>query len=202
MPKQLIVSLQLRSLVPSGIMTRPSGARRYDPVMSDEAPLTGLEARSIDEIRAMRAECQSLESQVSYVRRLAQGRVDIVDAELERRREGRPPSDLAEMVAALPSTLARHLTAPGSGKRPTTIEAIEPDPELLAPLDRILDVDALASLPSRSDADLADVRNALADVESDLSARRKSLFERLDALSAEITRRYRTGEASVESLLQ
>ncbi|HTN78836.1 MAG TPA: hypothetical protein VMK16_04100 [Acidimicrobiales bacterium] len=170
--------------------------------MTDEASLAGLEERSIDEVRSMRADCQSLEAQLSYVRRLAQGRLDIVDAELARRREGRPPSDLAEMVAALPGTLGRHLTAPGSGKRPTTIEPVEPDAALVEPLDRVLDVDALGRLPAQSDDELAAIRQGLADVEADLSARRRVLFERLDALSAEITRRYRTGEASVESLLQ
>ena len=50
--------------------------------------------------------------------------------------------------------------------------------------------------------ELGQIRVALAEVEADLSARRRQVFERLDALSAEITRRYRTGEASVESLLQ
>ena len=35
-----------------------------------------------------------------------------------------------------------------------------------------------------------------------MSRRRRSLHERIDALQAEITRRYRTGEASVESLLR
>ncbi len=183
-------------------MARYTNGARYDPAMSDEAYLAGLEQRSLDDVRAMRSQCQELESQVSYVRRLAQGRLDIVDAELSRRREGRPPSDVAEMVAALPSTLGRHLTAPGSGKRPTTIEPIEPEPELLAPLDRVLDVDALGALPSKSDVELAEIRTELAAVETDLSARRRLLFDRLDALSAEITRRYRTGEASVESLLQ
>ena len=194
--------MQLRTLVPSGIMSRYGNGAGYDPAMSDEAYLAGLEQRSLDEVRTMRSECQGLESQVSYVRRLAQGRLDIVDAELGRRREGRPPSDVAEMVAALPTTLGRHLTAPGSGKRPTTIEPIEPDPELLEPLDRVLDVDALGALPSKSDVELTEIRTALAAAETDLSARRKVLFDRLDALSAEITRRYRTGEASVESLLQ
>lgn len=184
------------------MVSRPAHTGRYDPDMTDEAYLQGLEQRSTDDVRAMRAECQSLETQVSFVRRLAQGRLDIVDAELDRRHKGRPPSDLAEMVAALPDTLGRHLTAPGSGRRPTTIEPIEPDPLLVEPLDRILDVDALGSLPSRSDSELGQIRATLAEVEADLSARRRLVFERLDALSAEITRRYRTGEASVESLLQ
>ena len=66
----------------------------------------------------------------------------------------------------------------------------------------MLDVQALGDLPARSDAELTEIRVSLAGVEADLSTQRKALFDRLDALSAEITRRYRTGEASVESLLQ
>ena len=38
--------------------------------------------------------------------------------------------------------------------------------------------------------------------EAELSARRRTLHERIDVLQAEITRRYKTGEASVESLLR
>jgi hypothetical protein len=184
------------------MIARPKTAPRYDPAVTDPAFLAGLEQRSNDEVRAMRADCQAIEAQVSYVRRLAQGRLDIVDAELARRREGRPPSDLAAMVQSLPDTLARHLTAPGSGRRPTTIEPIDPDPALLAPLDRVLDAEAMGSLPDRPDEDLDEIRVGLEAIEHDLSGRRKVLFERLDALGAEITRRYRDGEASVESLLE
>jgi hypothetical protein len=35
-----------------------------------------------------------------------------------------------------------------------------------------------------------------------VSSHRHDLFTRIDALQAEITRRYKTGEASVDSLLQ
>ena len=38
--------------------------------------------------------------------------------------------------------------------------------------------------------------------EQRVSGHRRELFERIDALQAEITRRYKTGEASVDSLLQ
>ncbi len=34
-----------------------------------------------------------------------------------------------------------------------------------------------------------------------MSERRHAYFERIDALQAELTRRYRTGEASVDGLL-
>jgi hypothetical protein len=184
------------------MIARPKTGSRYDPAVTDPAYLAGLEQRSTDDVRAMRAECQALEAEVSYVRRLVQGRLDIVDAELQRRREGRPPSDLATMVESLPDTLARHLTAPGSGRRPTTIEPVDPDPALTAPLDLVLDAEAMGSLPDRPDEDLDEIRAGLEGIEHDLSGRRKVLFERLDALAAEITRRYRDGEASVESLLE
>ena len=42
----------------------------------------------------------------------------------------------------------------------------------------------------------------LAAFEQRVSGHRRDLFERIDALQAEITRRYKTGEASVDSLLQ
>ena len=50
--------------------------------------LGDLPARPIEQIRSMRAECQSVEVGLSYLRRLAQGRLDIVAAELGRRRTG------------------------------------------------------------------------------------------------------------------
>jgi len=42
---------------------------------------------------------------------------------------------------------------------------------------------------------------ALTDFETRVSVQRKQVFERLDALSAELVRRYRDGEASVDGLL-
>jgi hypothetical protein len=42
----------------------------------------------------------------------------------------------------------------------------------------------------------------LSDLEHAVSARRRSLHERIDALQSELTRRYKTGEATVDSLLQ
>jgi hypothetical protein len=44
--------------------------------------------------------------------------------------------------------------------------------------------------------------DALSALEVRVSGCRRDLFERIDALQAEITRRYKTGEATVDSLLQ
>jgi hypothetical protein len=46
------------------------------------------------------------------------------------------------------------------------------------------------------------VHDRLEALEREISDRRRQFFDRIDTLQAEITRRYRTGEASVESLLQ
>jgi len=46
--------------------------------------LSGIESKSLDDIRALRAECQDAEVALSYLRRLAQGRLDIVNAYLVR----------------------------------------------------------------------------------------------------------------------
>jgi hypothetical protein len=73
---------------------------------------------------------------------------------------------------------------------------------LLGRLDEIVAGHDVESLPSLSDDEVEDVRGALDELERDVSDRRRALFDRIDALQAEITRRYRTGEASVESLLQ
>ena len=68
--------------------------------------LTGLTALPMEQVRAMRAECQGLENALSYVRRVAQGRLDIVGAELARRRAGGDPTDLSELIGRLPDILA------------------------------------------------------------------------------------------------
>ncbi len=67
--------------------------------------LDGIDTRSLDDIRAMRTECQQAEVALSYLRRLIQGRLDIVHAYLEQEGSDGPP-DLAALVAALPGILS------------------------------------------------------------------------------------------------
>ncbi len=51
----------------------------------------------------MHAECLELETEVSYVRRLTQARIDILEAEIGRRERGETMEDL---IRALPTILA------------------------------------------------------------------------------------------------
>ena len=152
----------------------------------------------------MRDECQRVEVVLSYARRLAQGRLDIAMAELRRRREGDSAADVAGLVAQLPEILGRHVLGPGSGRLPTYLAPAEEDlaatPEAAA-VDAVADPAALADLPERSDEEIHHLVDALSEVERDISYRRRALHGQIDALQAELVRRYKSGAANVESLL-
>ncbi|CAN5789062.1 hypothetical protein BH24ACT3_BH24ACT3_10350 [soil metagenome] len=161
--------------------------------------LGDLTTRPLAEVRAMRAECQEVETGLSYLRRMVQGRLDIVGAELTRRREGGDPDDIGELISRLPDILAEPGRPEGTGRLSASIEPTTLDPELAAELEAFEgDVDRLGELDL---AALDGLAKALADVESRISERRRALFDHIDPLQAEITRRYRTGEATIDRLL-
>src|SRR4249919_956333 len=76
--------------------------RRIDRVLGPEY-LAGLEGRSLDEVRDMDRECTEIETELSYVRKLAQARLDIIQAEVDRRAAG---GTLGDLIEALPKILA------------------------------------------------------------------------------------------------
>src|SRR3954466_16083473 len=78
--------------------------------------LDDLGARPLGELRALRGECQAVETQLSYLRRLIQGRHDIPTGEIERRRNGGDPEDLHGLVERLPEILSDRIHAPGPGR--------------------------------------------------------------------------------------
>jgi hypothetical protein len=168
----------------------------------DPGYLGDLPSRDMDEVRSMRAECQEVETGLSLLRRVVQGRLDIVGLELQRRAEGGDPEDLPDLIARLPEVLSDRTRSPGVGRLPQIMAPGELPPELEAELDDIVGDGHLADLPSVDDTTLHSMADRLTAFEQRVSGHRRELFERIDALQAEITRRYKTGEASVDSLLQ
>ena len=164
--------------------------------------LGDLEQRAIADVRQMRTESQEIETGLSYLRRLIQGRLDIVGAERQRRAEGLPPGDLSDLISQLPEILSDRTRNPGFGRLPQLLAPGDTEPELTARLDTIVGDHDLESLSTLSDDDLERMRAELDSLEREVSVVRRQVFDRIDALQAEITRRYRTGEASVETLLQ
>lgn len=163
--------------------------------------LGDLMSRPIEQIRTMRAECRAVEDKVSYLRRMAQGRLDIVAADLRRRSEGRSPSDLPDLVDQLPGILSDKVHAAGPGRLPSGLLSVDDDEDLTADLDVVAGPGVLDRLPELSDDEVAELARRIGDLERAVSDRRRGLFSRIDALQAELARRYRTGEANVGTVL-
>jgi hypothetical protein len=163
--------------------------------------LDDLTAVPIEELRRLRAEHAAVETGLSYLRRMVQGPLDIVRREQARRAGGERETGLSELVEELPGILADGPRGAGLGRLPQTLEPTEIDPALQAELDALVGDGRVAAVTTMDDEELAALARALAEFEARVSARRRAFHERLDALQAELARRYRTGEASVESLL-
>jgi hypothetical protein len=162
--------------------------------------LVDLEHRPIDEIRAMRDECVAVETGLSYLRRMVQGPLDIVGRDLVRREVG-GEADRAALIDELPGILADGPRPPGNGRLSQTLEPVDLDPELAAELDALVGGGAIGDVTGLDDGALVELQRQLTDYEHRVSERRRAFFDRIDALQAELTRRYQTGEATVDSLL-
>lgn len=167
--------------------------------------LTDLADRDMDELRAVRSRCQSLENSLSYVRRLIQGRVDIVGGELQRRRDGGATGDMSELIGRLPDILSegsRTTGGPGSVRPP---HSLSPDPEVTEQLEAMLeDVIAAEALGAVADLDDTALQSGLAklnELEDAVSENRRALHTVIDTVQAEVTRRYTTGEATIDGIL-
>jgi hypothetical protein len=163
--------------------------RRIDQVLLPEFT-SGLEDLSLEELRSRRRICADLDVELSYQRRLLQGRLDLLTFEV-RRRAGVEQRSLLE---ALPEVLASWAAGdPGLPERNVPVEIPDPPLQGRRTVDRALADDFLARLPEMSDADLAVVQQRLAEAEAEVSQQRRAVFEASDCIQAELVRRYRRG---------
>jgi hypothetical protein len=143
----------------------------------------------------MRTECQEAETAVSFLRRMAQGRLDLVHACLDG-------TDLESLVERLPSIIGSGPARPqGYGRLPSQMSPDLDKDDLTEELDAVLDADQTGLLPTMDEAELRAVGERLTVIEKRISDQRHALHERIDKLQAEIVSRYKTGEASVDGLL-
>lgn len=170
---------------------RPPAPR--DPLRALPEPELG--SSDLDMLRALRRDAQQEEADLSYVRRLLQGRIDILHAELGRR--SAPDAPLLDRLPEIltddgPSRVrsVRHVTL----GTPLTARVRRLAEEMLSDVE-------LSDLDAQTDEDLHEALSRLARYEQRVSRRRQSLQRTADGCSAEITRRYRVGEASVDDLL-
>jgi hypothetical protein len=164
------------------------------------AYLTGMESLTLEQIRSKRAECAAVEVALSYLRRLAQGRLDIVNAYLAQAEHG-TTVDLSALVEDLPFIMAGPPRPSGPGRLPTLFVPEAEVDDLNGLIDDVCDARRLAELPSLDVEELRTIAQGLRDVEAELSSRRSELHHQMDALQAELVDRYKTGRATVEGLL-
>ena len=172
------------------------GNRRIDRILRDDF-LADLTTLPLADVRAKRDDVEHEETDVSYIRRLVQGRIDILRAELHRREEGG-----GSLLADLPQILGE--SAPrGAPRGLGRHQAVEPSraAEHRRYVEALVaDVD-LSDVAARTDDELRTALRVFEGEEHELSEKRRVLFTILDTLSAEVTRRYRDGEADVSDLL-
>ncbi len=164
--------------------------------------VVGLHELTMPELRHRRGVADEVETGRSFLRRLVQGRLDIVLAERHRRDAGEVAGDTADLVDRLPAILGDHVHAPGLGRLPSLMAPGDIDPALQRRLDSILATHTLANLPDVNDAELAGILEGLTLFERDISHQRRYLHDVLDRLQEEMVRRYRDHEASVDDLLR
>lgn len=161
----------------------------------------GLRGWPIERVRARRDGATMVESGLSYLRAIAQGRLDIVRSEQDRRRRGEPGSDLNDLVGRLPEILGGGVHAPARGRMTAVISPGQVDPRLSAELEAALPFARLEAVLDFNAAELAAVSEALGAFERSVTAQRHAVCQVIDHLQEELVRRYRSGEATVDSLL-
>ena len=167
--------------------------------MSDDqlGPAPDPTTLPLAELRSLRDTLRSREDAVSFVRRLAQGRLDLVAAVRTSRRDGTGEISLTDIVRTGVGP------APGTGSaRPPRDTDVAGDHPLLVEFEDLCDRLGFDNMSDLDDAGLEALESGLRAFEAAQSELRHTLFGRIDALTAELVQRYKSGDASVDSLLE
>jgi hypothetical protein len=167
-------------------VSEQTGNRRIDRIL-EPTFVEGLDALPLDELRARRDECLAEREYLSLLRRLVQGRAEILRAEVDRRGGG----DDAPIVERLSTILSSDTQGPSRGE---AVRVGVPDEEMLLARRRVerLVADAGLSDPDSLDDDqLERAVEVLANEEQEISRARASVIDALDRLQDELKRRYR-----------
>ncbi|MFD8571027.1 ABC transporter substrate-binding protein [Streptomyces sp. NPDC059639] len=175
-------------------LARPPVQRTDSPELSP-VPAPDLATLRLPELRTLRRDSQQDEADLSYVRRLLQGRIDILRAELARRRDPESP-----VVDRLSEILRDQPTRYRSSARHVTLGTPRSEEFRRLASDMLSEVE-LSDLEARTDDELHAGMGRLVRYEQQVSRRRQQLQRTADDCSGEIARRYREGEAQVADLL-
>ena len=153
--------------------------------------------QSVGVLRSQRRALQQQEDAVSYVRRLTQGRLDLVLDEERRRQRG-----VDEPVGSVTERLAEVFGQQqgGGSARPPRETVVPSDHPLMQQLDELCDQFQFAQLDTLSDSDLRQLRDSLQLFEQSCSQQRHELFEQIDALTTQLVQGIK--EQGVEGVIE
>ena len=163
------------------------GNRRIDKIR-EPSFVEGLSDLSLEDVRARRDDCMAEREYLSLLRRLLQGRAEILKAEAESRAGG----DTAPLVDRLAQILAdddHPVTSRGEAVRVAV-----PEEEMLLARRRVerLAADSKLSDPTAlNDEELGAAIDALATEEEGISQARREVIGILDQVQDELKRRYK-----------
>jgi hypothetical protein len=171
---------------------QPGGNRRLDRI-TEPGFVEGLQDLSLADLRARRDECLAEREYLSLLRRLVQGRLDIVRAEVSRRAAGDDPSTLVDHVAHAMS----NETTTGSSRGEAVRLLVPPEEMTLARrrVEGLVADSALSDPRSLPDDELADAKERLEAEERVVSDDRRKVLGIHDALQEELKRRFKENPA-------
>jgi len=191
--------------------------RLLEPDLTSE-----LDSVEVGELRLRRDARQRAEVALSYVRRVLQGELDIVAAELSARGRG-VRGDTGRLVEDLPTILAAgasstpapgrahetHLTMAGGAGGWTEQTELDLEQLVVEVLTAELKGDETrqavlpgANLGAFGDEELRRLAELLLSAETTVSGKRRALHDQIDKLQTAIVSRYKVGAADPDSLLK
>jgi len=158
--------------------------------IKDPAYVDGLVELSLEDLRARRDECLAEREYLSLLRRLVQGRAEILEAELATRDSGEDRGPLVDRLAQVLSAGEEH----HGSSRGEAVRVGLPEEEMLLARRRVerLVADAGISDPTELDDErLASAVEVLSDEERVVSEDRHEVLRVLDVVQDELKRRYK-----------
>lgn len=177
-------------------MSEQDGKRRIDRIVRPDF-VEGLDALPLEEVRRRRDDCLAEREYLSLLRRLVQGRAEILRAEVERRGGASQEGDLVERLAHI---LSNEPQGPSRGEA-VKVGLLPEEETLLARrrIERLVADSGLSDPTALDDPQLIEAVERLSGEEREVSSARAGVIEALDVLQDELKRRYRDDPSLVLS---
>lgn len=178
-------------------ISQPRGKRALDRIL-DESFVADLSTIPLQELRERRLLADHEEAWLSYTRRMLHGRIDILEAKAQMRKQGLEDADPELDIDALVQSLAGQM---GQGNRHVGADVVDSPGGGRRAVERLIARSGLDEYSSMTDEQLFERLDSLRDMEQEVSEARNQLHDVQELLTAELAQRYRRGEARPEIAL-